>query len=61
MSDYSYKEVISGALYDFLSDWKSDYKIQEDLPAIAEELTEWTLKCLGEHGYKIIKEEDKDV
>ena len=51
------KEVIEGAIHDSLSDWKSGYKINEDLPAIAEWITEFIIKALEDFKFIIIKEE----
>ena len=49
-----YKDVLQGCIGDFLSDWKSGYKINEDLPAVAEFLTEEIIKALKEFDYIII-------
>lgn len=52
------KEVIEGAIHDCLLDWKSEYKISEDLPAIAEIITEEILRSLEVHNYITIKEKE---
>jgi len=54
----SAKEVIEGAIYDSLSDWRSGYHIHEDLPYIAEWITEFVLKSLADFDYIIKKESD---
>jgi hypothetical protein len=53
------EEIIEGAIYDTLNDWKSEYKISEDLPAIADILTEYIIVCLEDFNYEIIKKDRK--
>jgi len=48
-------EAIEGAIHDYLSDWKSEYKIHEDLPHIAEQITEFIFNVLKDWKLKIIK------
>lgn len=59
-SKYTPIQVIEGSLFDSIGDWKSEYKLHEDLPAIAEIFTEHILKALKVHGYKIIKENSEE-
>lgn len=50
------EKIIEGYINDFLSNWKSGYKINEDLPAIAEIMTDGILKTLEDFDYIIINE-----
>ena len=52
------KKVMEGAIFDCISDWRSGYKIHEDLPYIAEWITDFVLKTLEQFKYITIKEED---
>jgi hypothetical protein len=51
------EEIFVGWIADFLSDWESGYRISEDLPVVAEELTKLILKSLEDFGYIIIKDD----
>ena len=53
----SINEVIEGAIFDCISDWKSGYKINEDLPYIAEWITEFIMKALEDFNYIIMKKD----
>lgn len=53
--------IIEGAIYDTLNDWASQYKICEDLPAIAKILTEYIIVCLEDFNYEIIKKDSRSL
>ena len=48
--------LINGVIFNALSNWKSSYKIPQDLPYIAEEITLAIIKKLEGYDYIIIKE-----